>query len=87
MFIIVVGQGKVGTTLSSQLCAEGHDIVIIDKEADVLKKLQETLDVATLCGNGAAGSVLEEAGAARADLLIACTDGDEINLLSPEPGV
>ena len=34
MFIIVVGQGKVGTTLSSQLCAEGHDIVIIDKEAD-----------------------------------------------------
>ena len=82
MFIIVVGQGKVGTTLSSQLCAEGHDIVIIDKEADVLKKLQETLDVATLCGNGAAGSVLEEAGAARADLLIACTDGDEINLLS-----
>ena len=82
MFIIVVGQGKVGTTLSSQLCAEGHDIVTIDSDPEVLKKLQETLDVATLCGNGAAGSVLEEAGAARADLLIACTDGDEVNLLS-----
>ena len=82
MFIIVVGQGKVGTTLASQLCAEGHDIVIIDSNPEVLKKLQETLDVTTLCGNGAAGSVLEEAGAARADLLIACTDGDEINLLS-----
>jgi trk system potassium uptake protein TrkA len=82
MFIIVVGQGKVGTTLSSQLCAEGHDIVTIDNDPVVLKKLQETLDVATLCGNGAAASVLEEAGAARADLLIACTDGDEVNLLS-----
>ena len=82
MFIIVVGQGKVGTTLSSQLCAEGHDIVTIDNDDRVLKKLQETLDVATLCGNGAAGSVLEEAGAARADLLIACTDSDEVNLLS-----
>ncbi len=48
MFIIVVGQGKVGTTLASQLCAEGHDIVIIDSNPEVLKKLQETLEVTTL---------------------------------------
>lgn len=82
MFIIVVGQGKVGITLSGQLSAEGHDIVTIDSNPQVLSRVQETLDVATLCGNGASAQVLEEAGAAHADLLIACTGGDEVNLLS-----
>ena len=82
MNIIIVGQGKVGSTLSSQLSAEGHEIVMVDTDDGVLHLLQEKLDAATLCGNGAAAAVLEEAGAAHADLLIACTNGDELNLLS-----
>lgn len=82
MFILIVGQGKVGSTLAAQLSAEGHDLVLIDTNSAVLQHLQETLDVATLCGNGAAADVLLEAGADRADLLIACTNGDEVNLLS-----
>lgn len=82
MFIIIVGQGKVGATLASQLSAEGHELVLVDKNSAVLQQLQETLDVATLQGNGAAADVLVEAGADHADLLIACTSGDEVNLLS-----
>lgn len=82
MYIIIVGQGKVGSTLAAQLSEEGHELVLIDTDESVLETLQETLDVATLCGNGAAADVLIEAGAARATLLIACTDSDETNLLS-----
>lgn len=82
MFIIIVGQGKVGATLAAQLSAEGHELVLVDSNGAVLQQLQETLDVATLCGNGAAADVLLEAGADHADLLIACTSGDEVNLLS-----
>lgn len=82
MFIIIVGQGKVGATLASQLSAEGHELVLVDNNPSVLQQLQEALDVATLQGNGAAADVLLEAGADHADLLIACTSGDEVNLLS-----
>lgn len=82
MFIIIVGQGKVGATLASQLSAEGHELVLVDNNPAVLQQLQEALDVATLQGNGAAADVLLEAGAEHADLLIACTNGDEVNLLS-----
>lgn len=82
MYIIIVGQGKVGSTLAAQLSEEGHELVLIDTDETVLETLQETLDVATLCGNGAAADVLTEAGVARSNLLIACTDSDEVNLLS-----
>lgn len=82
MFIIIVGQGKVGATLAAQLSAEGHELVLVDNNPAVLQQLQEALDVATLLGNGAAADVLLEAGADHADLLIACTSGDEVNLLS-----
>lgn len=82
MYIIIVGQGKVGSTLAAQLSEEGHELVLVDTEESVLESLQETLDVATLCGNGAAADVLIEAGVSHANLLIACTDSDELNLLS-----
>lgn len=82
MYIIIVGQGKVGVTLATQLSVEGHEILLVDNDSQLLSSLQDKLDVATLCGNGAAGNVLMEAGAERADLLIACTDSDEVNLLS-----
>lgn len=81
MKIIIAGDGKVGFTLSAHLSREGHDITIIDNRPDVLQKTIEALDVITIKGNGASVSVLEKAGAAEADLLIAATSTDELNML------
>ncbi|MDD3193446.1 MAG: Trk system potassium transporter TrkA [Oscillospiraceae bacterium] len=81
MKIIIVGDGKVGLTLTEQLSKEEHDIVVIDKNATVLQNSQETFDVMVVPGNGASRQVLLEAGAEDADLVIAATSADEINLL------
>ena len=81
MKIIVVGDGKVGLTLTEQLSKEEHDIVVIDKNPTVLQNSQETFDVMVVPGNGASRQVLLEAGAQDADLVIAATSADEINLL------
>ncbi len=81
MKIIIVGDGKVGFTLSEHLSKEGHDITIIDNRKEVLQKTEEALDVITIIGNGASVSVLEKAGAGEADLLIAATSTDELNML------
>ena len=81
MKIIVVGDGKVGLTLTEQLSKEEHDIVVIDKNPTVLQNSQETFDVMVVPGNGASRQVLLEAGAQDADLVIAATAADEINLL------
>ena len=81
MKIIVVGDGKVGLTLTEQLSKEEHDIVVIDKNPTVLQNSQETFDVMVVSGNGASRQVLLEAGAQDADLVIAATSADEINLL------
>ena len=81
MKIVIVGDGKVGLTLTEQLSAEGHDIVIIDRNQQVLRDSQEAYDVMVVTGNGASMQVLKEAGADTADLLIAATSADEINLL------
>ncbi len=79
--IIVVGCGKVGTTLIEQLSREGHDLMIIDLNAAIVGLLSNTYDVMGLAGNGASYSVLQEAGVEQADLLIAVTGSDELNLL------
>ena len=81
MKIVIVGDGKVGLTLTEQLSAEGHDIVIIDRNQQVLRDSQEAYDVMVVNGNGASMQVLKEAGADNADLLIAATSADEINML------
>ena len=80
MNIVIVGCGKVGFALAEQLCTEGHDIVVVDKSEQALASTG-ILDVMSFPGNGASYSVLKEAGAARADLLIAVTSADEINML------
>lgn len=79
--IIVVGAGKVGRTLVGMLNKEGHDIVVIDKNPQKITYITELYDVMGLNGNGATQSVLEEAGIASADLFIAVTNSDELNLL------
>lgn len=82
MKIIIAGDGKVGNLLVEQLAKEGHDIVVIDRDANVLHYSQEKLDVAIVVGNCASTSVLKEAGIQDCDLMIAVTSSDEVNLLS-----
>lgn len=79
--IIIVGCGKVGTTLVEQLTKEGHDITIIDKNPAKLQSIASLYDVMGIVGNGASYSVQKEAGIAKADLIIAVTESDELNLL------
>ncbi|MDD7403025.1 MAG: Trk system potassium transporter TrkA [Butyribacter sp.] len=79
--IIIVGCGKVGATLTEQLSKEGHDITLVDKNAQKIQALAGTYDVMGLVGNGASYKVQMEAGIEDADLLIAVTDSDELNLL------
>jgi len=81
MRILIVGDGKVGHTLATELLREGHDVTIIDQNDDVLKKTEDTLDVMCIHGNGANASTLMEAEVERADILIAATATDEINML------
>lgn len=79
--IIVVGAGKVGTTLVEQFSQEGHDITVIDKDPKKIREITSAFDVMGYTGNGASYTTLKEAGADTSDLLIAVTDSDELNLL------
>ncbi len=82
MKIIIAGSGKVGITLLRQLTAEGHDLTLIDIKKATLEQAVETFDVMTVEGNCAAMACLMDAGVQDADLLIAATGADEVNLLS-----
>lgn len=81
MNIIIVGDGKVGYTLAEHLALEEHNITIIDKDEEALRKADESLDVMCVKGNGARISVLKEAGIEEADILIAVTSRDEMNMV------
>ena len=81
MKIIIVGCGKVGTTLTKQLSLEHHDITVIDKNSDAISDIMNEYDVMGVVGNGASYSVQKEAGIDETDLLIAVTHSDELNLL------
>lgn len=79
--IIIVGCGKVGSTLIEQLSKEGHDITIIDKNAQKVQELTNLYDIMGIVGNGASYSTQMEAGIEETDLIIAVTESDELNLL------
>lgn len=79
--IIIVGGGKVGATLVERLSRENHSITLIDKDQKILENITGAYDVMGVVGNGASFSVQQEAGIDNADLLIAVTDADELNLL------
>ena len=81
MNIIIAGGGKVGINLAHQLSAEKHDITLIDSNAQVLNASMERFDMMTVHGNCASMAVLLQAGIKDADLLIAATNADEVNLL------
>lgn len=79
--IIIVGCGKVGMTLVERLSQENHDITIIDTNPDVVQRVSGTYDVMGITGNGASFSVQIQAGINKADVIIAVTESDELNLL------
>ena len=81
MKIIIVGDGKVGFTLAEHLSQEEHDVTIIDTSDDALRRASEALDVMCVKGNGASISALRESGVDTADIIIAATSMDEINMV------
>ena len=81
MKIVIVGDGKIGRTLAEQLYREGHDITVIDSNSAALEQTSQDLDILCVEGNGATHATQLEAGVDSADLLIAATDSDEVNLL------
>ncbi len=82
MQIIIVGCGNVGATLTEQLSKEGHNITVIDVDGQRVETVANQFDVMGVAGNGASFSVQNEAGIAEADLMIAVTTSDELNMLS-----
>ena len=81
MNIVLVGVGRMGGEIAIRLADEGHDITVVDSDAERLEQIANTVDAMTLLGNGADYSVLSEAGVADADLLIAVTNEDAVNML------
>ncbi len=82
MKIIIAGSGKVGSTLARRLASEGYNVTLIDSDQQVLESVCEQCDVMGVQGNCASMPVLQQAGISDADLLIAVTNEDEVNLLS-----
>ena len=82
MKVIVCGAGQVGTTLARQLSSEANDVVVIDQSADLIRRLDDSLDVRGIVGYASRPSVLEQAGAADADMIIAATVSDEVNMMA-----
>lgn len=81
MKIVIVGCGNVGEALVEQLCSEGHNVTVIDEKEEKVKAIVNTYDIMGIVGNGAVYSTQQEAGVNEADLLIAVTGKDELNLL------
>ena len=81
MKIIIVGSGKVGFTLAEQLVREQHDVTIVELREESLRRASDMLDVMVIHGNGVSTSTLREAGADTADLLVAATNSDEVNMV------
>ena len=82
MRIVIVGGGKLGHTLAQSLIAEGHDVTIVDRNEAVVQRGMDTLDAMFIKGSGVSRETLSEADVQNADILIAATVGDEINMLS-----
>ncbi len=82
MKIIVCGAGEVGSNIAKQLVSEDNDVTIIDESEDLLRTINQNLDVKSICGKHSYPSVLEKAGADEADMLIAVTNNDELNILT-----
>ncbi len=84
MKVVICGAGMVGTGIARQLAAEGNDVTIIDNNEKLIQQVEETLDVRGLVGHASHPDVLERAGAGDADMLIAVTFSDEVNMIATQ---
>jgi len=84
--VIVVGSGEVGTHVATTLAADRHDVVVVERDEVRAAAVQDELDVLVVTGNGASPRVLAQLDAGGADLLLAVTDSDEVNLLAAAAG-
>ena len=82
MKIVIVGCGKIGTTILASLLTEGHDIVAVDTNPEVISGISNIYDSMCVCGSGTDYDTLAEAGVEKAELFVACTASDELNMLS-----
>lgn len=82
MKVIIIGAGKVGVQIAQTLSSKNYDITIIDKREEIKQDLDSYLDIMIIIGNGANVRVLEQAGIRNADMLIAVTQSDEINMIA-----
>jgi trk system potassium uptake protein TrkA len=80
--IIIIGAGEVGFHIASHLTAEDKDVVVIDKDPEATRRVSDNLDVQVLVGSGSSPVTLEEAGIHGAEIILAVTDSDEVNLVS-----
>ncbi len=82
MRVIVIGAGEVGFDVARMLAMEQHDVVVVDPDPEALGDVEERLDVLAIQGSGTSAEILEEAGVRKADMLIAVTAIDEINIIA-----
>jgi trk system potassium uptake protein TrkA len=82
MKVIVCGAGLVGASIAQQLASENNDVTVVDVDSEVLRRVGESMDVQTIGGHASQPDVLESAGATDADMIIAVTQGDEINMVA-----
>ena len=82
MYIVVIGLGEVGRYLLGVMQHEGHDVIAVDRDPAAVAYAEEHFDVATLVGYGASQDILDKAGVANADLVVAVSDHDEVNLIA-----
>jgi trk system potassium uptake protein TrkA len=82
MKVVVVGAGEVGFQIADRLSKEGHDVTVIERKTEREAELRRKLNALVVCANGASAGVLEQVGAKDADLFIAVTDQDEVNLIA-----
>jgi trk system potassium uptake protein len=82
MHIVVVGAGEVGSYVAERLSREGHDVAIVEQDRGRLRQVDAELDVLAVLGSGTSPSALVEAGVDKAELLVAVTNSDEVNLIS-----
>ncbi|MDX8405837.1 MAG: Trk system potassium transporter TrkA [Mariprofundus sp.] len=82
MNVVILGAGEVGYHIASRLATEGNNVSVVDQDEERLQVIADAMDVRTVCGKASYPSILEQAGAAHADMLIAVTTNDEVNMLA-----
>jgi len=82
MRILIVGSGQVGYFLCDRLSCEGHEVTLVDRDEETVERAQDRLNVLGIVGNGASAEILEQAGIKDADIFIAVTNMDEVNILA-----